>query len=153
MTTKTIAIYPQQNSSNSQINQIQAYQKSQLVTKNEELNYPLPDYNSLLEITKISKQVAFENKTLKQKQLLLLETKKQYRQKLLLEETNIRTRVITLKRRQNIAQVVEKIRQSEIQLQNQIWERIEQYQPAQSLDKNKKHNLFLALISKITNDS
>jgi hypothetical protein len=141
---------PSQNLGNN--NQIQAYKKNPPVnfTPSDKIKYPLPDYDTLLEITKLGNQILFEEKTLEQKHLLLRATKAQYRQKLLSEEKDIRSRVITVKKRQNIAQVVERIRQSEVELQTKIKERMEKYKPVQKLDKNQKHNLFMALINKVT---
>ena len=150
MTTKTISIPAKKIHNN---NQIQAYRNNPPAIKDQDIEYPLPDYEALLEISKLSNQVAFELKALEQKQLLLQKTKEQYRQKLLTEEKDIRSRVITIKKRQNIAQVVEKIRQSELQLQNKIWERMDKYKPTQKLDKNQKNNLFMALINKVTDVS
>ena len=69
------------------------------------------------------------------------------------EEKDIRSRVITIKKRQNIAEVVEKIRQSEVELQNKILARMEQYKPTQKLSKNQKRNLLMTLINKVTNVS
>jgi hypothetical protein len=135
------------------LNQIQAYKNNSLAVsnaKNLKSKLPLPDFNVLLEITKLSNKIDLEQKTLVQKQLLLQSTKEQYRQKLLSEEQNIRSRVITIKKRQNIAQVVDRIRQSEVELQNKIRDRMSKYKPVEKLDKNQKHNLFMALINKVT---
>jgi hypothetical protein len=82
---------------------------------------------------------------------LLIKTKDEYRQKLLSDEKGIRSRIVTIKKRQNIAEVVEKIRQSEINLNAKLQVRIDQYQPTHKLSKNQKRNLLLALINKITN--
>lgn len=131
-------------------NQIQTYKKNPPAIKDQDINYPLPDYNVLLEITRLSNQISFEQKSLEQKQLLLQTTKEQYRQRLLGEEKDIRSRIVTIKKRQNIAQVVEKIRQSELELQTKIWERMDKYKPTQKLEKNQKQNLFMALIKKVT---
>lgn len=137
-------------------NQIQAYKKNPPVVAhidNIKIKLPLPNYEDLLEITKLSNLIAFEQKTLEQKQLMLQNTKEQYRKKLLSEEKDIRSRVITIKKRQNIKQLVAQIRQSELELQNKIMIRMAQYKPVQKLDKNQKHNLFLALINKVTDVS
>jgi hypothetical protein len=133
-------------------NQIQTYKKNLPVNfvPAQEVKYPLPDYDALLEITRLSNQISFEQKTLEQKQLLLQTTKEQYRQKLLSEEQNIRSRVITIKKRQNIADVVERIRKSEVELQAKIRERMEKYKPVQKLNQNQKNNLFMALINRVT---
>jgi hypothetical protein len=152
MINKTLQVSTKNFGSN---NQIQAYKKNPPVNfvAKDEVKYPLPDYDSLLEITRLSNQIVFEHKALEQKQLLLRDTKEQYRRKLLSEEQNIRSRVITIKKRQNIAQVVEQIRQSEVELQNKIKERMDKYKPIEKLDKNQKHNIFMALINKVTDVS
>ena len=149
MNTKTIPI-PSVNLTNS--NQIQTYNNSlPVISKtNQTSQYPLPDYDSLVQIAKVCDGIKLEQHKLEQKQLQLQTTKQVYKQKLLSEEKDIRSRVITIKKRQNIAQVVEKIRQSEQLLQNKILERIDKYKPAQKLDKNQKHNLFMTLINKVT---
>jgi hypothetical protein len=147
-------LLPDKNSPNT--NQIQTYKHNTPtigVTQTMDVKLPIPDYDTLLEITKLSNQVALEQKSLEQKQLLLQTTKEKYRQKLLSEEHNIRSRVITIKKRQNIAQVVERIRQSEVELQKKIRDRMDKYKPVQKLDKNQKHNLFMALINKVTDVS
>lgn len=136
-------------------NQIQTYQKNlpvSLETKAKPI-LSLPDYEILVQITKLADSVSREQTKLEQRQLLLQTTKEQYRQKLLSEEKDIRSRVVTIKKRQNIAEVVEKIRQSELQLQTKVLERMEQYKPTQKLNKNQKRNLFMALINKVTNES
>jgi hypothetical protein len=149
MINKIIPI-PEKNLGNT--NQIKAYKNNSPVnfTNSQIIKYPLPDYDSLVEITKLSNQINFELKNLEQKQLLLQSTKEQYRKKLLCEEKDIRSRIITIKKRQNISQLIDKIRQSEIQLQNKILERIEKYKPANRLDKKQKNNLLMALIHKVT---
>jgi predicted O-linked N-acetylglucosamine transferase (SPINDLY family) len=143
MISKTVPI-PQQSRNKS--SQLQIYQNKPI----DQPKLPLPDYNSLVELTKLHQLIVLQAAKLEQRQLQLQATKEQYRQKLLSEENDIRSRVITLKKRQNIAQVVEKIRQSELELQNKILERMDKYQPTHKLDKNQKHNLFVALINKLT---
>jgi uncharacterized ubiquitin-like protein YukD len=136
--------------SNLASNQLKAYQKNSSLVTVDQAQYPLPDYDSLVQITRLCSKIAIEKSKLQQKQLQLHTAKLEYKQKLLSEEKDIRSRVITLKKRQNIAEVVEKIRQSELELQTKILARIEQYKPAKKLDKNQKHNLFMALINKVT---
>jgi hypothetical protein len=153
MTTKSPRSLPLHDKNVGTTNQIQAYKNNSLVVGpsiNASAKLPLPDYDILLEITRLSSQIVFEQKTLEQKQLTLQITKEQYRQKLLNEEQDIRTRVITIKKRQNIAQMVESIRQSELELQNKLQDRMDKYKPTQKLNKNQKYNLFIALMNKVT---
>jgi thymidylate kinase len=150
MTTKTFSMQKQTIN-----NQIQTYQKNLPVSfvAQDNPQLPLPDYEILVQITKLADSIDREKLKLEQKQLLLQTTKEQYRQRLLSEEKDIRSRVVTIKKRQNIAEVVERIRQSEVELQNKILARMEQYKPTQKLSKNQKRNLFMALINKVTNVS
>jgi hypothetical protein len=130
-------------------NQIQTYTKTEL--KHNEIKLQLPDFDVLVEITRLSDQIALQTQKLEQKKLVLIKTKEDYRQKLLGEEQSIRDRIVTVKKRQNIAQIVEKIRQSELELQDKLHQRIDSYQPTKSLNKNQKNNLFSILINQITN--
>jgi hypothetical protein len=144
----------QKSTVQNQTNQMQAYGSNSPVVSSSKLTtkkLTLPNFDTLMEISRLSDQIKFQTLKLEQKQLLLIKTKDEYRQKLLSDEKGIRSRVVTLKKRQNIAEVVEKIRQSEIDLHTKLQTRINQYQPTHRLSKNQKHNLLLALINKVTN--
>jgi hypothetical protein len=154
MSTKTTKQHTR-NTLNSDIdNEIQTYKSNSpaIVSQN---NQPpklhLPDFDSLMEISRLSDQIKFQNLKLEQKQLLLTKTKDDYRQKLLHDEQGIRTRIVTLKKRQNIGQIVEKIRQSEMELQLKLQARIDNYEPTKQLNKKQKTKLLQALINKVTN--
>jgi hypothetical protein len=137
-------------------NEIQTYQSNSPVISDQKQaisKLHLPDFDSLMEISRLSDQIKFQHLKLEQKQLLLVKTKDEYRQKLLSDEQGIRTRIVTLKKRQNIGQIVEKIRQSEIELQLKLQARIDSYEPTRQLNKKQKTKLLQALINKVTNVS
>jgi vacuolar-type H+-ATPase subunit I/STV1 len=139
-------------SQSNQTNQMQTYSPNTPIVSNVKLidrKLALPNYDILMEITRLSDQIKFQKLKIEQKQLLLSKTKNEYRQKLLSEEKGIRSRIVTLKKRQNIGQIVAKIRQSEIELHQRLLDRIDQYEPSRKLLPIQKNSLMTALINKM----
>jgi hypothetical protein len=110
---------------------------------------PKPNWQILKEITELSDRLKQKQLELGQKKLLLESTKKQLSEQIKLDEKDLKQKIVVVKKRENISNFVEKLRQQEQDLQTRIKDKITSHPDYQKLKESDQSLLSETMINKL----
>lgn len=116
---------------------------------NSRANLSLPNFQILQEITDLTDKLNSKKLELNQKRLELELTKTKLKNQLIADEINLKKKVITVKKRKNISELVEKLRQQEQDLQHRISDKIAKHPQYQKLSESSQKTTTDSIISQL----
>lgn len=116
---------------------------------NSRVNLSRPNWQILQEITDLTDKLTAKKNELGKKKLELEQTKVKLKNQLVIDEVDLKKKVITVKKRENISNLIDKLRQQEQDLQNRINNKIADHPKYQKLSKSKQKIATDSIISKL----